>query len=234
MAAVSEIELALSTRSSPSIFQKPDIRSGRSSRSTRTCDPSTIGAFTIFASLLHQPVSLSRPTIIFGSHRRSPSGHNAAERAASNQFALRRRCQQWPDRVFADHAATTFGPNSVWAVNRPANSAVLITDLARRPIFWKNVFFRRDRNEKPHVPDRSRPCDTCWGRLWRQPRQPIRPIPEAVEVIRGAASNAVARRVWNCRCNARRRVHFVRIRNNPHHRRFHGWTGDGSRLIRCD
>jgi hypothetical protein len=124
-------------------------------------------------------------------------------------------------------------PNSVWGVNRPANSAVLVTDLARRPILQENVFFWRNGNEKPHVPDRSRPCDTFWGRLWRQPRQPIRPIPEAVQVIRGAASNAVARRVWICRCNARQLVHFVRIRNNPHQRRLHGGAGDGSRLIRC-
>src|SRR4030095_1149915 len=43
------------------------------------------------------------------------------------------------DRVFADHPATTFGPNSVWVVNRPANSAVLITDLARRLLTWENV-----------------------------------------------------------------------------------------------
>ena len=81
-------------------------------------------------------------------------------------------------RVFADHAATTFGPNSVGAVNRSANSAVLITDLARRAILWKNVLFRSGRNERPQVRDRSRPCDTLWGRLRRQPRQPIRSIPE--------------------------------------------------------
>jgi hypothetical protein len=134
---------------------------------------------------------------------------------------------------FADHAATTFGPNSVWVVNRPANSAVLVTHLARHPILWKNVFFWRDRNDKPHVPDRSRPCATFWRRLRGQPRQPIRSIPESVEVIRGAASNAVARRVWNPRCNFRQRVHFVRIRN-PRHRGLHAGTGDGSRLIGCD
>jgi hypothetical protein len=128
---------------------------------------------------------------------------------------------------------TTFGPNSVGAVNRSANSAVLIAHLARRPILWKNVLFRSGRNEGPQVRDRSRPCDTLWRRLRRQPRQPIRSIPEAVEVIRGAASDAVARRVWNCRCNARQRVHFVGIRNNPHYRRPDGRTGDGSRLIRC-
>ena len=98
-------------------------------------------------------------------------------------------------------AATTFRPNSVWIVNRPANSPVLIADLARHPILWKNVFFRRDWNEKPHVPDGNRPCDTFWWRLWGEPRQPIRSIPETVEVIRGAASDAVARRVWNPGCN---------------------------------
>ena len=35
---------------------------------------------------------------------------------------------------------------SVWPVNRSAYSVVLIADLARRPILWKNVFFRRDWN----------------------------------------------------------------------------------------
>jgi hypothetical protein len=118
---------------------------------------------------------------------------------------------------------------SVWGIDRSANSAIRITDLARRPILWTNVFFRRDRNEQPHVAARR------WfrGRLRRQPHQPVRPIPEAVEVIRGAASDAVAR-VWNCRRNARQRIHFVRIRENPRHRRLQRGADDRSRPIRCD
>src|SRR6516162_6653725 len=73
---------------------------------------------------------------------------------------------------------------SVWTVDRRAYATVLITDLARCPILWKNVLFRRDWNKNPHVRDQRRPYATFWGRLRRQPRQPIRPVPEAVEVMR--------------------------------------------------
>src|SRR3954471_19302574 len=69
---------------------------------------------------------------------------------------------------------------------------VLITELARGPIFWKNVLLGRDGNENPHVSGRKRRCAfrRC---LRRQPRQPVWPIPEAVEVVSGTASNAVTR-----------------------------------------
>ncbi len=121
---------------------------------------------------------------------------------------------------------------SVASVDWSANSAVLIAHLARRPILWTNAFFRRDRNKEPPVRGPSRLCDTLSGRLRRQPRQPIRSIPEPIEVIRGAASDAVARR--NCRCNIRQRVRSVGIRNNLHHRRPYARTCLGSQLIRRD
>ena len=46
---------------------------------------------------------------------------------------------------------------SIWTVNRSADGAVLVAKLARRPMIWKDVFFRRYWNEEPHVLDPRRP-----------------------------------------------------------------------------
>ncbi len=113
----------------------------------------------------------------------------------------------------AQRAAITFGPNSVRIVNRSANVAVFITDLAHRAILRKNILLRRDRNEKPQV---SRRWHTFWRCLGRQSGQAIWAVPEAVQVRRGTASDAVARGIWHPGCGDRRCVHFIGIRNNSH------------------
>jgi hypothetical protein len=113
----------------------------------------------------------------------------------------------------AQRAATTFEPNSVGIVNRSANIAVFITDLAHRAILRKNILLRRDRDEKPQV---SRRWHTFWRRLGRQSGQAIWAVPEAVQVRRGTASDAVARGIGHPGCGDRRCVHFIGIRNNSH------------------
>jgi len=69
---------------------------------------------------------------------------------------------------------------SIWTVNRSADGAVLVAKLARRPMIWKDVFFRRYWNEEPYVLGPRRPYGPFCRCLRRQPRQPIRPIPETV------------------------------------------------------
>jgi len=114
-----------------------------------------------------------------------------------------------------------FGVDQVWShsvrtINRPSNSMVLIAHLARCPILGNNVLFRRCRNEHPPVCHRRRPCATFMGGLRREPGQPIRAIPETVEVVRGTASDAIARRIGNVVRGARRHVYVVGIRNDPY------------------